>query len=156
MHQTVGNVLRTLLHGQPPQQTTGARAKEFIDEALAITMHTIRAGIHSTLGSSPGSLVFNRDMFLNIPLIADWHAVTKRREHLVNENLMRENRKRRRHDYAVDDRVLKKRHNPTKLGPRTDGPYRVVQTHVNGTVTIELRHGVTERINIRRIIPYRE
>ena len=144
MHQTVGNVLRTLLHGQPPQQMTGARAKDFIDEALAIAMHAIRAGIHSTLGSSPGSLVFNRDMFLNIPLIADWHAVTKRREHLVNENLMRENKKRRRHDYAVDDRVLKKRHNPTKLGPRTVGPYRVVQTHVNGTVTIELRHGVTE------------
>jgi transposase InsO family protein len=156
MHQTVGNVLRTLLHGQPPQQITGARAKEFIDEALSITMHAVRAGMHSTLGSSPGSLVFNRDMFLNIPLIADWHAVTKRREHLVNENLMRENRKRRRHDYAIDNRVLKKRHNPTRLGLRTIGPFKVVQTHVNGTVTIELRHGVTERINIRRIIPYNE
>ncbi len=69
---------------------------------------------------------------------------------------MRENRKCRRHDYAVDNRVLKKCHNPTKLGPWTAGPYRVDQTHVNGTVTIELRHGVTERINIRRIIPYRE
>jgi hypothetical protein len=78
-------------------------------------------------------------MFLNIPLIADWHAVTKRREHLVNENLMRENMKRR-----------KKRHNPTKLGPRTVGPYRV-----NRTVTIELRQGVTECFNIRRVIPYR-
>jgi hypothetical protein len=62
----------------------------------------------------------------------------------------------RRHNYAVDDRVLKKRHNTTKLGPRTAGPYRVVQTHVSGKVTIELRHGVIERVNIRRIIPYRE
>jgi hypothetical protein len=156
MHQTVGNVLRTLLHGQPPQRIRGARAKDFIDEALSITMHAVRAGMHSTLGSSPGSLVFNRDMFLNIPLIADWHAVTKRREHLVNENLMRENRKRRRHDYAIDNRVLKKCHNPKKLGQRTIGPFKVVQTHVNGTVTIELRPGVTERINIRRIIPYNE
>jgi transposase InsO family protein len=92
MHQKVGNVLRTLLHGQPPQQTTGACAKEFINEALAITMHAIRAGTHSMLGSSPGSLVFNRDMFHIISLIADWHAVTKRREHLVNTNLMRKNR----------------------------------------------------------------
>ncbi len=57
---------------------TGTRAKEYIDEALSITMHAMRAGAHSTLGSSPGSLVFNRDMFLNIPLIADWHAITKR------------------------------------------------------------------------------
>ena len=69
MHQTVGNVLRTLLHGEPPQNI--ASAKEYIDEALSIAMHTMRAGIHSTLGSSHGSLTFNRDMFLNIPLIAD-------------------------------------------------------------------------------------
>jgi hypothetical protein len=78
MHQTVGNVLRTLLHGQPQQHVTGARAKEFIEEALSITMHAMCAGAHSTLGSSQGSLVFNRDMFLNIPLIAGWHAVTQR------------------------------------------------------------------------------
>jgi hypothetical protein len=156
MHQSVGNVLRTLLHCQPPQQLTVARAKDFIDKALATTMHAIRAGIHSTLGSSPGSLVFNRDMFLNIPLIANGHAVTKQQEHLINTNLMRENRKHPRHDYAVDNRVLKKRHNPTKLGTRKSGLYKIVQTYVNGIVTIELRQGVTERINIRRIIPYNE
>ena len=76
MHQTVGNVLRTLLHGEPPQNITDA--KEYVDEALSIAMHAMRAGIHSTLGSSPGSLTYNRDMFLNIPLIADWHAITQR------------------------------------------------------------------------------
>ena len=67
---------------------------------------------------------------------------------------MRENRKCCRHDYAVDNRLLKKHHNPTKLGTRTRGPYKIVQTPVNRMVTIELRQGVTERINIRRIIPY--
>jgi hypothetical protein len=126
MHQTVGNVLRTLLHGQPPQHMTGAQAKDFINKALSITMHAMRAGTHSTLGSSPGSLVFNRDMFLNIPLIADWYAVTKQQEHLINENLMRENRKRCRYDYVIGQLVLKKRYEPTKLGLRTSGPYRVV------------------------------
>ena len=60
MHQTLGNVLRTLLHGQTPLNITGARAKEFIDEALSLTMHAICTGAHSTLGSSPGSLVFNK------------------------------------------------------------------------------------------------
>ncbi len=78
MHQTVGNILRILLHGEPPQSI--ANAKDFLDEALSIAMHAMRAGIHSTLGSSPGSLVFNnRDMFLNIPLIANWHAITQKR-----------------------------------------------------------------------------
>jgi hypothetical protein len=60
-------------------------------------MHT---SIHSTLGSSPGSLVFNRDMFLNIPLIADWH--------LINENLMRENQKQKCYDYVPNQKAVKK------------------------------------------------
>jgi hypothetical protein len=40
MHQTVGNILRTLLHGEPPRDVT--RAKDFIDEALSIAMHAMR------------------------------------------------------------------------------------------------------------------
>ena len=107
MHQTVGNILRTLLHGEPPQNIADARAYE--DEALSIAMHAMRAGLHSTLGSSPGSLTYNRDMFLNIPLIADWHAITERQEHLINENLIRENQKRRRYDYVPQQQILKKK-----------------------------------------------
>ena len=94
---TVGNILRTLLHGEPPPNL--ATAKEIVDESLSIAMHAMRVGMHTTLGSSPGNLVFNRDMFLNIPLIADWHAITQKREHLINKNLIRENQKRRRYDY---------------------------------------------------------
>ena len=118
----------------------------------------MRAGVHTTLGSSPGSSVFNRDMFLYIPLIANWHAITPKREHLIHENLLHENQKRRRHDYASQQRVVKKCWKPRKLDERTNGPYRVLQlqTHVNGTVTIELRPRVSERLNIRRIIPYKE
>ena len=119
-------------------------------------MHAMQAGVHSTLGSSPGNLVFNRDMFLNIPLIADWHAITQRREHLIHENLMRENQKSRGYDYAPQQMVLKKKWMPKKLGKRTSGPYKIVQVHVNGTVTIQLRPGLTERINIRQIIPYKQ
>jgi hypothetical protein len=154
IHQTVGNVLQTLLHCEPPQNI--ADAKEFVDEALSIAMNATRAGIHSTLGSSPGSLVFNRDMSLNIPLIANWHAITQKREHLIHETLIQENQKRRWYDYLPGQRVLKKCWKPCKLDARTSGPYRVLQTHVSGTVTIELRPGVSERLNIRRVIPYKE
>ncbi len=154
MHQTVGNVLRTLLHGDPPQNI--ASAVQYVDEALSIAMHAMQAGIHSTLGSSPGNLVFNRDMFLNIPSIADWHAITQRREHLIHENLMRENQKRRGYDYAPQQMVLKKKWKPKILGKRSSGPYKIVQVHVDGTVTIQLRPGLTERINTRQIIPYKQ
>jgi hypothetical protein len=121
-----------------------------------ITMHGMRAGVHSTLGSSPDNHVFNRDMFLNIHSIADWHPITQRREHLLHENLMREYQKRRGYNYAPQQMVLEKKWKPKKLGKRSSGPYKIVQVHVNGTVTIQLRPGLTERINIRQIIPNKQ
>jgi hypothetical protein len=93
-------------------------------------------------------------MFLNIPLVADWNALTTKREHLINANLRRQNAKRRRYDYRTDQQVLKQVHKPTKLGDHTTGPYTVQQVHVNGSITIQLRPGVTERLNIRRVRPY--
>jgi hypothetical protein len=75
-------------------------------------MHTMQARVRFILGSSPGNLVFNRDMYLNIPLIADWHTITQRREHLIHENLMRENQKRRGYDYAPHQMVLNEKWKP--------------------------------------------
>ena len=51
-------------------------------------------------------------------------------------------------------KVLKKYPKPDKLGLRREGPYPITQVHTNDNVTIELRHGVTERLNIRRVEPY--
>jgi hypothetical protein len=121
-----------------------------------VTMHGMSAGVHSTLGSSPCTLLFSRDMFLNIHSIADWHASTQRQEHLIHEKLMRENQKRRGYNYAPQQMVLKEKWKPKKLGKRSSGPYKIVQVHVNGTVTIQLRPGLTERINIRQIVPYKQ
>jgi hypothetical protein len=57
--------------------------------------------------------------------------------------------------HAVGKRVPKKVHDPTKLGVRTDGPITIERLHINGNITIQLHPGVTERINIRRFIPFR-
>ena len=61
MHQTVGNILRTLLYSNPPQNMTQAR--DILDSALATAMHAMRTTVATTLGSTPGSLAFSRDMF---------------------------------------------------------------------------------------------
>ncbi len=45
-------------------------------------------------------------------------------------------------------------HDPTKLGVQTEGPYTIERIHVNGNLTILLREGITERINIPRVLPY--
>ncbi len=85
MHQTVNNVLRTLVHTNPPCNMTQAR--DIIDDALATAMHAMQTIIATNLGSSPGALAFARGMFLNMPLIADWQAITRICEHHVNKNL---------------------------------------------------------------------
>ena len=69
--------------------------------------------VATTLGSMPGALAFAQDMFLNVPLIADWQAIARTCEHHVSENLWCANRKQRLYDYALGQQVLKKVHNPT-------------------------------------------
>eukprot|EP00957_Ditylum_brightwellii_P039385 2979021-Ditylum_brightwellii.AAC.1 len=106
MHWTFGNVLRTYLYSNPTSNMTQAR--DIIDQALATAMHVMQTTIATTLGSTPGALAFSRDMILNIPLIADWKAITAQHEQPVNDNLHRANKKRRQYDYALGQKVLKK------------------------------------------------
>ena len=73
MHQTVGNILQTLLHSNPPAKVTQAR--DIVDQALSQAMHAIRTTVMTTLGSTPGALAFSRDMFLNVPLVAYWLTI---------------------------------------------------------------------------------
>ncbi len=91
MHQTVTNVLRTLVHTNPPQIMTQAR--DITDDAQATAMHAMQTTVATTLGCTPGALVFAPDMFLNVSLIADLQAIARTHEHHINENLQRANRK---------------------------------------------------------------
>ncbi len=118
-------------------------------------MHAIQTPIATTLGSTPGALAFAWDMFLNVPLIADWQAIARNCEHHVNENLQCANRKWRQYDYAPGQQVLKKVHDPIKLWVRAEGPYTIEHVHVNGNLTVSLHEGITECINICRVLPYR-
>jgi hypothetical protein len=75
MHQTVGTVLQTLVHIIPPQNM--AQARDIIDDALDTTMHAMHTTVGTTLCNASGSLVFVQDMFLNVPLIADWQVIAR-------------------------------------------------------------------------------
>jgi hypothetical protein len=56
MHQTVNNVLRTLVHTNPPRNMTQAR--DMIDDALATAMHAMQTTVATTLESTPDALAF--------------------------------------------------------------------------------------------------
>ena len=51
LHQTVGNVLRTLLKSNPPQNLQ--QANDILDAALSTVMHALRANVSTVLGGSP-------------------------------------------------------------------------------------------------------
>jgi hypothetical protein len=56
MHQAITNVLRTLVHTNPPQNMTQAR--DIIDDALATAMHAMQTTVATTLDVKPGALAF--------------------------------------------------------------------------------------------------
>ena len=93
-------------------------------------------------------------MILNVPIIVDLIKLRDNRQLSVDANLQRVNSKRVSYDYQPGQKILKKRHEWTKLGERSDGPFEIVKTHVNGNVTVSLCEGVTERLNIRRVKSY--
>ena len=154
IHQTIGQVLRTVCLSRNPKSVEEGNA--VIEETLATAMHACRCACSSSLDyNSPGALAFGRDMFLDIPLIADMLAIRNNRQLLVDKRLLRANAKRIRHDYAQGDMVWKKLHIglSDKLKPSVEGPFEITRVHTNGTVTIQLSDKVSERINIRRIRP---
>ena len=74
-----------------------------MDTALASASHAIRTVAHNTLRIAPGALVFRRDMFLDIPLEADFVQLSERRQATIDRNLLSANNKRRTYDYKVGD-----------------------------------------------------
>jgi hypothetical protein len=86
-------------------------------------------------------------------VIADLITIRDRRQHLIDENLWRQNLKCKEHDYAVGHEVLIKAVNPAKLEPKAQGTYVVTQLFTNGTVNVSRGLRMVERMNICHLIP---
>ena len=114
MHQTVGNVMRTLVHKNRPR--TLKHAQIVIDQGLASASHAVRTNVNQTTGYTPGALAFHRDMLLNIPLVVDLLDVRAKRQLRVDHDLLRANARRSAFDYKQGGQFLKQRHDRTKLG----------------------------------------
>ncbi len=128
-----------------------------VDDALATAMLALKSTVSTTLQAMPGGLALSQDMFLNIPLLADWQAIVVQREQLVNDTLLPVNKKCINFDYQIGQKVLK--YNKMlygKLKPKTTGPFDNLWVDSNGTVTISLLPGMTECVHVCRTLPYRE
>ena len=94
VHQVIGNIIRTF-----------ELESNYLDEdnpwkgILSATAFAVRSTFHTSLQSTPGQLVFGRDMIFHIKHIANWEYVKQRKQHLINLNNRRENSKREQHVY---------------------------------------------------------
>ena len=85
-----------------------AQTRELIDQALEQAIRATRNTVMTNLVSTKGSLYFSRDMFSNIPLIADQQEIAQHCEQRINENILRANMKRIQFEYAPGQKFLKK------------------------------------------------
>ena len=109
------------------------------------------------LDATPGQLVFGRDMLLPIQIKTDWAQIRQRKQDMINVNNRKENAKQIEHKYCEGEKVLLEKPGLiSKLSaPCTGPPYRITHTYTNGTIRIQ-RGVVNERVNIRRLTPYKE
>jgi transposase InsO family protein len=154
LHQSIGNTLRALNYNPPP--LSEIEAAERVNSALQIAAYAARTAIHTTMQESPGNLAYHRDMMLNIPLIVDFEIIRQRRQALIDKNLLKANAKRYDFNYQPGQKILKEAPANKKLDLQAEGPYEITKVFTNGSVEIKISPHLSERINIRRIKPYRE
>ena len=90
-----------------------------------------------------------------INYIADWRYIRQSKQTQINKDVAWENTNIIDHDYRVGDKVTKKIRSAYKYETPFRGPFEVVQTCTNGTVTLQTG-GVTNRVKTRNIKPYND
>ncbi|KAG7372183.1 integrase core domain containing protein [Nitzschia inconspicua] len=130
IHQSVGLILRVITPEENPRSFEDG--KRVIRRCLATAIHACRCASSGAIGDlSPGALAFHRDMLLDIPMQTDITILTTNRQGMIDRNLLKANAKRVKHDYAVDEKVLKQVSLglSDKLKPSYTGPYRISTVH---------------------------
>ena len=151
IHAIVGNMLRAYdLDNQELDK------HDPFGEYLSGIAWAIHSTYHTVLDAMPGQLVFGRDMIYDLTYVADFDRLRTRKQKLIDRTNKRENERRIDYDYRVGDKVLLYKDGMLrKTQSPMEGPYEIIEVYTNGTVKIQ-RGIVQERLNIRRIKPFRE
>ena len=118
----------------------------------------MRSTINTTTKYSPGQMIFGRDMIMHSKVKTCWDSIHEARKKMSEDSNEKENKKRIKHNYSVNDLVLilpTPGETRAKLRRPTKGPYKIVKVYKNETVKIQ-RRSYTETINICQLKPYNE
>ena len=152
VHQVLMSMLRTA-----EIDMANSVAPSDIDAFLTNAAWAIRSTYHTVLKASPGAAIFGRDMLFDIPFLADWNKIGDYRQHQTDLNTERENKSRIDYDYSVGDKVLVRKDGilrKTESRYNSD-PWTITTVHTNGTIRVQCG-SKSERLNIRRVIPFFE
>ena len=90
----------------------------------------------------------------NLPHAADWSKIGKTRQKLAKRDNIQENTRRIDNDYQVGQKVLIRNDEIIHKSQNVKiGPFVITGVHTHGTVRIQ-RRKITERLNIRCLLPY--
>ena len=92
-------------------------------------------------------------MLFDIPFVADWAKIGYHRQSLTDRNTARENSRRIDYDYKVGDKVLIDGILRKAESKFHKDPWTITTVHTNGTIRVQCG-SKSERINIRRVIPF--
>jgi hypothetical protein len=115
---------------------------------LSAVAWVVRSTCHAASQSTPGLLVFGRDMIWDTAHdVADSQHVKQRKQTLIDKNNKRENAKQIDCDHAVGNSILKIKAGTLKMEQPREGPFNIIRVHTDGTVTMQ-KGPVEERLNI--------
>ena len=101
-------------------------------------------------------MAFSRDMVMQMHVNVNWEWIQQKRQKATQATAQCKNCGRRKHKYAVGDKVLiviKPDAREAKLNNLTEGPYQVLQVYQNGTLKIQ-RGSYVEIFNIQYLKLY--
>jgi hypothetical protein len=147
-HQVIGNIIQSF-----ELESIYLEEDDSWKGILSASAFAVRSTFHTCLQSTPGQLVFGRDMIFNIQHTANWEYIKQRKQGIIDLNNKRENSKCQQHLYRVGDKVLLNRGTENKYESPHIGPLVIMQVNDNGTVGLKV-NAVEDTYNIRRRIPY--
>jgi hypothetical protein len=126
-----------------------------VDVFLNNVAWAIHSTYHTVLKASPGAAIFGHNMLFDIPFIANWNKIGDYRQRQTDLSTARKNNKQIDYDYKVRNKVLVTQESILRKAesPYSKEPWTITKVHTNGTIRIQ-RGTQSERINIRRVIPF--
>jgi hypothetical protein len=138
----IGDMLGTYDFENQTLDTFSKDRQDPFDGFLASVAFACRATYQTSIGTSPASIVFQRDMFFPTKYTANWRSQAQARKSQLIRGVERENSKRLSHHYRVGDRVLIRHDMDGQPRPKmkspTSGPFAITRI-IEGTLEINRR-----------------